>query len=61
MKRPHVTNSVMDAIAVLMDDEKREKVHYEFAPCSNEKFLEEYVKLDPDFELVLYVEFGIRL
>lgn len=28
-----ITQEKMDAIAVLMDDETREKVHHELAPC----------------------------
>lgn len=31
-------------IEMLMDDELREKLHAEIAPCSDEKFLEEYKK-----------------
>ena len=28
-----LTTDVMDAIAAFMDDEKRERVHFELAPC----------------------------
>lgn len=56
-----VENRVMDAIAVLMDDELREKVHYELAPCTNEDFLKRYCELDSNFESILNEEFGIRL
>lgn len=52
-------NRLMENIAVYMDDEKREKVHFELAPCSNEKFLERYLELDPDFAFFLEDEFGI--
>lgn len=52
-------NRLMENIAVYMDDEKREKVHFELAPCSNEKFLERYLEMDPDFALFLEDEFGI--
>ena len=31
--------NLMDAIAVYMDDELREQVHREMAPCEPEKFL----------------------
>lgn len=51
----------MDAIAVYMDDDKREQVHFEFAPCEPEEFLKRYLELDQDFEDVLKSEFGIEL
>lgn len=56
-----IDNNVMDAIAALMDDETREKVHYELAPCSNAAFLKRYCELEPDFEKVLKSEFSIKL
>lgn len=52
-------NRLMENIAVYMDDEKREKIHFELAPCSNEKFLERYLEMDPDFAFFLEDEFGI--
>lgn len=37
-------------IAIIhMDDEKRERIHSEFAPCADQKFFNEYCKLDEDF------------
>lgn len=33
-----------DAIVVLMDDEIREAIHDEFAPCTNEEFFDEYCR-----------------
>lgn len=56
-----VDNKTMDAIAVLMDRDIREKVHFELAPCSNEEFLKRYCELDPQFESVLKSEFSIEL
>lgn len=56
-----ITKNVMNAIAGLMDSDKREAVYREFAPCTYEKFLEEYCKKDPQFEDVLKNEFGIVL
>ena len=41
----HVT---WDYIATVMDDEIREQVHRELAPCSNEDFLIRYLELSPD-------------
>lgn len=56
-----VENKVMDAIVTLMDDEKREQVHRELAPCTNENFLKRYCELDENFEDVLKNEFSIEL
>ena len=58
-KVPKLTNKLMDVIAVYMDDETREKVHLELAPCRPEKFLKRYLELDSDFAELLYNEFGI--
>lgn len=33
-----------DAIVEMMDDDIRERVHNKLAPCSEVKFLEEYLK-----------------
>lgn len=57
----HISQKTMDAIAVYMDDEIREKVHYELAPCDPEMFLRRYLELDPDFENVLKSEFSIDM
>lgn len=56
-----ITQELMDAIAVYMDDEKREKVHFELAPCDPVDFLKRYLELDPDFEEVLKSEFSIEM
>ena len=40
----------MDAIAQYMDDDIREELHLEMAPCSPEDFLAAYLERDPDFE-----------
>lgn len=50
-----------DAIVNLMDDDIREKVHFEMVPCTEEAFLQRYLQLDPDFENVLQTEFGIEM
>ena len=54
-------NDLMDEIASYMDDDIREQVHFELAPCSNSEFLERYVELDPEFSELLSSEFGIEL
>lgn len=39
-----------EEIATYMDDEIREKVHYELAPCTKTEFITRYLELDPEFE-----------
>lgn len=56
-----VTQEQMDAIVVLMDDEIRERVHRELAPCTPEAFLKRYCELVPEFEEVLNEEFSVEL
>jgi hypothetical protein len=55
-----ISNNLMDAIVCCMDDEVREQVHMELAPCTNEEFLRRYSELAPDFEVLLKEEFGIE-
>lgn len=54
-------NKNWDAIVNLMDDDIREKIHFEMAPCTEEAFLQRYLQLDPDFVNVLQTEFGIEM
>ena len=56
-----ITNELMNSIATYMNDEIREDVHADFAPCTNEKFLVEYVNRDPEFSDLLWSEFSIEL
>jgi len=42
-----------EVLAMLMDDDLRNQVHDAFVGESNEEFLEEYLKLDPDFMRVI--------
>ena len=39
-----IENGLYDAAVNLMDDEIREAIHAEMAPCTEEEFLEEYMK-----------------
>lgn len=48
-----------DAIVEHMNDNIREEVHNEFAPCSKAKFLIEYCKRDKRFPDFLWREFEI--
>lgn len=56
-----ISQNLMDTIATYMNDDTREKVHFELAPCTPEEFLKRYIELDPDFEELLYKEFGIEM
>ena len=56
-----MSNELMNTTATQMLDEEREQVHSELAPCTHEEFLKRYMELDPDFEELLYKEFGIEL
>ena len=51
----------MENIASYMNDDIREEVHFELAPCSNEEFLKRYCELDSSFEDLLKDEFSIEL
>lgn len=41
-------NNLWDTVANFMDDETRERVHYELAPCTEEEFLNRYLEIAPD-------------
>lgn len=52
-----ITNVDMDDIARFMDDDIREMVHMDLAPCSHEEFIIAYLKEDPGFEEFLKDQF----
>lgn len=56
-----LSEELLDTIATYMDDDKREQVHFELAPCDPEEFLKRYLELDPDFEDVLKSDFNISI
>ena len=56
-----LTEEVLDTIASYMDDDKRERVHFELDPCKPEEFLKRYLELDYDFEELLNNEFSIEV
>lgn len=56
-----ISNELMDTIGSHMDDEIREDVHAELAPCTAEEFLTRYLELDPLFAELLEIEFGIEV
>ena len=56
-----IDSDEMSTSATYMNDDIREHVHFELAPCSNEEFLVRYLQHDPDFEATLKTEFDIEL
>lgn len=56
-----ITMELLDTIATYMDDEIREQVHCELAPCTPKEFLIRYLELDPEFAELLNDEFGIHM
>lgn len=54
MKRNHY----WDSVASYMDDDIRETVHAELAPCTKKAFLRRYLELDPGFRDLLETEFS---
>jgi len=57
-----INENVWKAIVNLMDDDKRFMANWEVdGEYTEEKFLYEYLKLDPGFEDVLKSEFSIEL
>lgn len=57
----NITQELMDIIATYMNDDIREDLHFRLALCEPDLFLREYVKRDPEFEKLLYDEFGIEM
>lgn len=56
-----ITDKLMNTIATYMDDDIRETVHHELAPCTHEEFLKRYLELDPKFAELLSMEFDIEM
>lgn len=61
MKIREVNQVRLDEIAVYMNDEIREQVHAELAPCTPEEFLTRYLQLDCEFINLLLFEFNIEI
>lgn len=55
-----ITKKDLDAMALYMDDEIREKIHRDLAPCTPEEFLTAYLYKDENFRDVLEGEFGLE-
>lgn len=56
-----LTQEDLDVIATYMNDDIRENLHFDMAPCTPEAFLKAYVTEDPDFEELLESEFSISI
>lgn len=61
MKIREVNQVSLDEIAGYMNDEIREQVHAELAPCTPEEFLTRYLQLDCEFINLLVCEFNIEI
>ena len=55
-----ITQEDMDVIGSYMNDEIREDLHADLAPCTPEEFLNAYLERDPDFLNLLENEFYFR-
>ena len=56
-----VTNEEMNDMALYMNDDIREAIHREIAPCTNEEFIIAYCNTEPSFEDCLNDLFNIEL
>lgn len=56
-----IDNELMEVIATYMNDDIREALHFDLAPCTNEEFLKAYCKADPQFIDLLWSEFSIDM
>ena len=56
-----IDDELMETIAAYMDDDIREALHFDLAPCSNEDFLKAYCKEDPWLSELLWSEFRIDM
>ena len=55
-----INNEDMNNIADYMNDEIREQLHSELAPCENEDFIKAYLEKDPEFINMLENEFEFK-
>lgn len=60
-KKWNLDQKTMEVIASYMDDEIREDLHGDLAPCAPEEFLRRYVERDPGFAELLENEFDIEI
>ena len=60
-QREVLKQELLDVIATYMNDDIRENIAFELAPCSPDEFITEYVKRDPKFVDLLKSEFSIEV
>lgn len=56
-----ITEKILENVSYYMDNDIREQVHFELAPCKPVEFLKRYIELDPRFKNVLKLEFNINI
>jgi hypothetical protein len=56
-----IDSELMETISTYMDNDIRESLHFNLAPCSNEDFFKAYCKANPDFSILLWSEFRIDM
>ena len=56
-----ITEKILENVSYYMDNDIREQVHFELAPCKPEEFLKRYIELNPRFKNVLKLEFNINI
>lgn len=54
----NITTDQLDALAQIMDDDTREQIHSDSAPCTPGEFLRAYLALRPEFAQVL-AQYGV--
>lgn len=57
-KETKINQELMNTIASYMDDDKRETVHAELAPCEPEEFLKRYLRHESRLETRERAEHG---
>lgn len=55
-----ISKADMDNIATYMNDDIREQLHSDIAPCTHEEFIAAYIERDPKFEEFLESEFNFE-
>lgn len=55
-----ITDDMMNVIGSYMDDDIREEIHGEMAPCTPDEFLTAYLEKDPEFRDLLENEFNFK-
>lgn len=61
MIRNNLSYDELSVIAMYMDNDIREQVHFELAPCTPYEFLKRYCELDKNFIDILENEFHFAM